>query len=58
MYGMQLMQYEISLPTDYDMGIDPRGWQLVQFTLWTTPPREDEQRYEVLHVSAPVRSSA
>jgi hypothetical protein len=38
-------------------GIDPRGWQLVQFTLWEGPAREDEQRYEVLHISAPVRSS-
>jgi hypothetical protein len=39
-------------------GIDPRGWQLVQFTLWEGAAGEDEQRYEVLHVSAPVRSSA
>jgi hypothetical protein len=39
-------------------GIDPRGWELVQFTLWNTSPDEDEQRYEVLHISAPVRSSA
>jgi len=39
-------------------GIDPRGWQLIQFTLWDTSPDEDEQRYEVLHISAPVRSSA
>lgn len=39
-------------------GIDPRGWQMVQFTLWATTPHEDEQRYEVLHISAPVRSSA
>ena len=33
-------------------GIDPRNWQLVQFTLWTAPPAEDEQRYEVLHISS------
>jgi uncharacterized protein DUF4865 len=39
-------------------GIDPRTWQLVQFTLWEGPARDDEQRYEVLHLSAPVRSSA
>jgi hypothetical protein len=34
-------------------GIDPRNWQVVQFTLWdTTRPHEDEQRYEVLHISS------
>ena len=39
-------------------GIDPRTWQLVQFTLWEGAAAADEQRYELLHLSAPVRSSA
>jgi len=36
-------------------GIDPRGWQFVQFTLWEDePPRDAEGiRYEVLHLSVP-----
>jgi hypothetical protein len=37
-------------------GIDPNGWQLVEFTLWPgEPPVSDEYttRYDVLHLSTP-----
>ena len=36
-------------------GIDPRGWQFVQFTLWEDEPPHDAEgiRYEVLHLSVP-----
>lgn len=34
--------------------IDPRGWELVTFTLWENEaPGTAETRYEVLHLSAP-----
>lgn len=39
--------------------IDPRHWELVHFTLWedapagTASPAGDEERYQVLHLSAP-----
>ncbi|WAP60706.1 DUF4865 family protein [Streptomyces sp. S465] len=37
------------------LGIDPRGWELIHFTLWedSAPPSEPGDRYQVLHVSAP-----
>ncbi|WP_432013395.1 DUF4865 family protein [Streptomyces cucumeris] len=37
------------------VAIDPRGWELVHFTLWedTAPPSEPGDRYQVLHLSAP-----
>ncbi|QKV91415.1 DUF4865 family protein [Streptomyces sp. NA02950] len=37
------------------LAIDPRGWELVHFTLWedTAPPAEPGDRYQVLHLSAP-----
>lgn len=39
------------------VGLDPRDWELVHFTLWTQPPPAgDGERYEVLHVSAPYRA--
>jgi hypothetical protein len=89
---MHAMQYEITLPADYDMGIirergisqvpaedpaaavhlatnrlraewdahstalaiDPRTWELVEFTLWAEGAKpEGTARYEVLHLSAP-----
>lgn len=36
-------------------GIDPRGWQLVEFTLWPGEPPEGTEgtRYDVLHLSVP-----
>jgi hypothetical protein len=36
-------------------GIDPRGWQLVEFTLWPgePPPGTEGTRYDVLHRSTP-----
>jgi hypothetical protein len=36
------------------IAIDPKGWQLVRFTLWKHPVRDASgTRYEVLHVSCP-----
>ncbi|MEV8064116.1 DUF4865 family protein [Streptomyces antimycoticus] len=37
------------------LGIDPRGWELIHFTLWAdcAPPSEPGDRYQVLHLSAP-----
>ncbi|QLH20327.1 DUF4865 family protein [Streptomyces sp. Rer75] len=37
------------------LGIDPRGWELVRFTLWadSAPSDEPGDRYQVLHLSAP-----
>ncbi|MGP4004499.1 DUF4865 family protein [Streptomyces sp. 8N706] len=37
------------------LAVDPRHWELVQFTLWEQAPPETEpgERYEVLHLSAP-----
>ncbi|CAM5431805.1 MULTISPECIES: DUF4865 family protein [Streptomyces] len=37
------------------LGIDPRGWELIHFTLWEdcAPPSEPGDRYHVLHLSAP-----
>ncbi|MGR3937172.1 DUF4865 family protein [Streptomyces sp. BRA346] len=37
------------------LGIDPRGWELVRFTLWADAAPSDEpgDRYQVLHLSAP-----
>ncbi|WP_413797825.1 DUF4865 family protein [Streptomyces iranensis] len=37
------------------LGIDPRGWELIHFTLWeeSAPPSEPGDRYQVLHLSAP-----
>ncbi|KAA6223144.1 DUF4865 family protein [Streptomyces albofaciens JCM 4342] len=36
------------------LGIDPRHWELVHFTLWEdTAPESDGERYRVLHLSAP-----
>ncbi|MFI1336537.1 DUF4865 family protein [Streptomyces sp. NPDC020845] len=37
------------------LGIDPRGWELLHFTLWadTAPPGTPGDRYQVLHLSAP-----
>jgi hypothetical protein len=38
-------------------GIDPRGWQLVEFTLWPGEPPEGTEgiRYDILHLSTPER---
>ncbi|MEU8828415.1 DUF4865 family protein [Streptomyces sp. NPDC048636] len=37
------------------VAIDPRGWELVHFTLWehAAPRAEPGDRYQVLHLSAP-----
>ncbi|MEU8875414.1 DUF4865 family protein [Streptomyces javensis] len=37
------------------LGIDPRGWELIHFTLWeeSAPPSEPGDRYQVLHLSTP-----
>ncbi|NEW77322.1 DUF4865 family protein [Streptomyces rhizosphaericus] len=37
------------------LGIDPRGWELIHFTLWeeSAPPSEPGDHYQVLHLSAP-----
>ncbi|WP_409182126.1 DUF4865 family protein [Amycolatopsis sp. VS8301801F10] len=36
------------------LAIDPRRWELVRFTLWTTTPVEDtDVQYRVLHLSRP-----
>ncbi|MFI8989818.1 DUF4865 family protein [Streptomyces antimycoticus] len=37
------------------LGIDPRGRELIHFTLWEdcAPPSEPGDRYQVLHLSAP-----
>ncbi|WP_274917197.1 DUF4865 family protein [Streptomyces sp. WZ-12] len=37
------------------LGLDPRHWELVHFTLWASPTPEsaDGERYRVLHLSAP-----
>lgn len=37
------------------LAVDPRHWELLRFTLWETaaPPAPGEERYEVLHLSAP-----
>lgn len=36
------------------LGLDPRHWELVHFTLWTdASSRSAGDRYEVLHLSAP-----
>ncbi|MET7900783.1 DUF4865 family protein [Streptomyces sp. NPDC005355] len=37
------------------LAIDPRGWELVHFTLWedVAPTAEPGDRYQVLHLSAP-----
>jgi hypothetical protein len=36
-------------------GIDPRGWQFVEFTLWEDEPPADAEgvRYEIGHLSIP-----
>jgi hypothetical protein len=35
--------------------VDPARWEVVRFTLWTTPPplAPDEVGYDVLHASTP-----
>ncbi|WP_037353769.1 DUF4865 family protein [Amycolatopsis orientalis] len=36
------------------LAIDPRRWEVVRFTLWTTAPAEDtDVQYRVLHLSRP-----
>ncbi|WP_406629113.1 DUF4865 family protein [Amycolatopsis sp. WGS_07] len=36
------------------LAVDPKRWELVRFTLWTTTPDEDtDVRYRVLHLSRP-----
>ncbi|WP_275465628.1 DUF4865 family protein [Streptomyces noursei] len=37
------------------LGLDPRGWELVHFTLWAAPVPESAggARFRVLHLSAP-----
>jgi hypothetical protein len=37
------------------LAVDPRGWEVVHFTLWTRdpPPETPGVRYEVLHLSTP-----
>ncbi|WP_329113519.1 DUF4865 family protein [Streptomyces sp. NBC_01465] len=39
------------------LGVDPRHWELVHFTLWEGAPRAVGDRFEVLHLSAPERAS-
>lgn len=41
------------------LAFDPRGWQLLRFTLWhqrVPEPGPADERYEVLHLSAPERA--
>jgi hypothetical protein len=35
------------------LAVDPYSWELVHFTLWTSAPMSDGDRYEVLHLSTP-----
>ncbi|MGO4127598.1 DUF4865 family protein [Inquilinus sp. YAF38] len=35
------------------LAVDPQSWELVRFTLWTTAPAADGERYQVLHLSTP-----
>ncbi|MFD7718731.1 DUF4865 family protein [Streptomyces sp. NPDC059814] len=38
------------------LAVDPRGWELVHFTLWDRlAPEEPGERFEVLHLSRPGR---
>jgi hypothetical protein len=35
------------------LAVDPRSWNLVRFTLWTTAPAADGELYQLLHLSTP-----
>ncbi|WOX25941.1 DUF4865 family protein [Streptomyces solicathayae] len=40
------------------VAVDPRHWELLTFTLWAAePPTDAGERFRVLHLSAPERSS-
>ncbi|MFB9904441.1 DUF4865 family protein [Allokutzneria oryzae] len=35
------------------LAVNPHGWELLRFTLWTTPPAVDGVHYQVHHLSTP-----
>jgi hypothetical protein len=35
------------------LAVDPRSWELLDFTLWTEATRAPGTHYEVLHLSTP-----